>query len=103
MKKRARRFAERGILTFAMKHGLVDRVTAHAGLPLVVDALRALRLDEVVEQKLHVAKRRRYSELAKLEALVMLLAAGGNRVEDIRIVAEDGGLMRLLKRRMPSP
>jgi len=103
MRKRAKRVAERGILTFAMKRGMVDKVTAHAGLPLVVEALRALRLDEVVEQKLHVAKRRRYSELAKLEALVTLLAAGGNRVEDIRIVAEDGGLLRLLGRQMPSP
>lgn len=103
MKKHARRVEDRGILTFAMKRGMVDKVTAHAGLPLVVEALRALRLDEVVEQKLHVAKRRRYSELAKLEALVTLLAAGGNRVEDIRIVAEDGGLLRLLGRQMPSP
>jgi hypothetical protein len=103
MMKRTRRVVDRGILIFAMKHGMVNKVTAHAGLPLVVEALRALRLDEVVEQKLHVSKRRRYSELAKLEALVTLLAAGGNRVEDIRILSEDKGLLRLLGRRMPSP
>ena len=104
MKAHSRRTTGRGILPFAMKPGTTDKVTAHAGLPLVVEALRALRLDEVIRQKLRVSKRRRgYSELAKIEALVTLLSAGGNRVEDIQILADDEGLLRLLGRRFPSP
>jgi hypothetical protein len=87
-----------------MDLGRDAQVTAHAGLPLVVEALRALRLDEVIERVLHVAKRRRgYSELEKLEALTLLLAAGGDRVEDIRVLSHDKGLMRLLDRMLPSP
>lgn len=79
-------------------------MTAHAGLPLVVEAARAVRLEEVVEAKLNVAKRQRgFSETEKLEALRLLVTGGGDRIEDIRILAEDQGLVRLLDREIPSP
>jgi hypothetical protein len=71
---------------------------------VVLEAGRAVGLDELVEEHLHVAKRQRgFSELEKLEALILLLAQGGDRVEDIRILAEDEGLLRLLERDLPSP
>jgi hypothetical protein len=93
-----------GILPFVIRHGNGEEVTAHAGLPLVVEALRAVRLEEVVEAKLNVAKRQRgFSEMEKLEALILLVASGGDRIEDIRILAEDKGLLRLLDRELPSP
>ncbi len=93
-----------GILPFVIRHGHGEEVTAHAGLPLVVEALRAVRLEEVVEAKLNVAKRQRgFSEMEKLEALILLVASGGDRIEDIRILAEDQGLLRLLDRELPSP
>jgi len=37
-----------GILPFVIRHGNGEEVTAHAGLPLVVEAARAVRLEEVV-------------------------------------------------------
>jgi hypothetical protein len=81
-----------------------DDVTGRAGLTLMVEALRAVRLDDVVEKRLHVSKRQGgFSELEKLEALVALLAAGGDRVEDINILRDDDGLERLLERTFPSP
>jgi hypothetical protein len=81
-----------------------DDVTGRVGLPLMVEALRAARLDDVVEERLYVSKRRRgFSELEKLEALVVLIAAGGDRVEDINILWDDNGLERMLERRFPSP
>jgi hypothetical protein len=81
-----------------------DDVTARAGLPLVVETMRALGLDEATRQELPPAKRRgSYSTEEKLEALVTLLAAGGDRLEDIRVLAEDKGLERLLGGRLPSP
>lgn len=93
-----------GILPFVIRHGNGEAVTAHAGLPLVVEAARAVRLEEVVEAKLNVAKRQRgFSETEKLEALLLLVAGGGDRIEDIRILAEDQGLVRLLDRELPSP
>jgi len=93
-----------GILPFVIRHGNGEEVTAHAGLPLVVEAARAVRLEEVVAAQLTVAKRERgFSETEKLEALLLLVAGGGDRIEDIRILAEDQGLGRLLDRELPSP
>jgi hypothetical protein len=98
------RLPRQGILPFIMRHGNGEEVTAHAGLPLVVEAARAVRLDEVVEEKLRVAKRQRgFSEVDKFEALLLLIAAGGDRLEDIRILHDDRGLARLLDRELPSP
>jgi len=98
------RAPRQGILPFVIRHGDGEEVTAHAGLPLVVEAARAVRLEEVVEAKLNVAKRQRgFSEMEKLEALILLVASGGDRIEDIRILAEDKGLGRLLDRELPSP
>ncbi len=48
-------------------------------------------------------RRRGFTPAQKLEALVTLLAAGGDRVEDIRILSEDRGLERLLGAAFPSP
>lgn len=92
------------MLPFVLTLGDAETVTARAGLPLVVEAFRSLRLDEVVAERLKVSKRRRgFSEAEKLEALLLLLCAGGERVEDIRILSEDKGLLRLLGSTLPSP
>jgi hypothetical protein len=91
-------------LPFVVQRGEEEEVTARAGLPLIVEALRGLGLDEEVSASLQVAKRQRgFSELDKLEALITIIAAGGDRVEDIQVLAEDKGLMRLLDRTFPSP
>jgi hypothetical protein len=93
-----------GILPFVIEMGAREDVTARAGLPLVVETMRALGIDEAARESLPLAKRQRgYSVEEKLEALVTLIAAGGDRVEDIRILAEDKGLERLLGRSFPSP
>lgn len=81
-----------------------ETVTARAGLPLVLEVGRALRLDEVIARQVHVGERQRgFSVTDKIEALVLLIAAGGDRVEDIRVLSEDRGLMHLLDRTLPSP
>ena len=92
------------ILSFGMHKDEGAEVTGRAGLTLVVEAARAIRLEEVVKQHLKVAKRRRgFSEGAKLEALMLLIAGGGDRIEDIRTLSEDRGLARLLEGELPSP
>lgn len=96
--------SRQGIFRLAMSARQTADVTARAGLPMVLEAGRAVGIDELVEDLLHVAKRQRgFSELEKLEALVLLIAQGGDRIEDIRILAEDLGLLRLLERELPSP
>lgn len=93
-----------GIFPFVMRHSNGAAVTARAGLPLVLEAARAVRLDEVIPAHVKVGQRHRdFSDLEKIEALMLLIASGGDRVEDIRIVADDKGLLRLLARRLPSP
>ncbi len=99
-----RRASRRSILPFVMERGERDDVTARAGLPLVVETLRALGVDELAEAALPEPKRRRgFTPAQKLEALITLLAAGGERVEDIRVLSEDQGLERLLGGSFPSP
>ena len=64
-----------------------EGITAWAGLPSVLDAMRALRLDESVRDNIRVRKRHRgYSESQKVEALVLLMAAGGECVDDIQVI-----------------
>lgn len=93
-----------GIFRFMIKLTGNETVTARAGLPLVLEVGRALRLDEEVARRVQLGSRQRgFSVNDKLEALVLLVAAGGDRVEDIQVLAEDRGLMRLLDRTLPSP
>jgi len=74
-----------------------EGITAWAGLPSVLDAMRALRLDESVRDNIRVRKRHRgYSESQKVEALVLLMAAGGECVDDIQVLKADAGLCRLV-------
>jgi hypothetical protein len=79
-------------------------LTARAGLTLVAETLLAVGLDEVVADRLRLRVRHRgYREFDKLQALVLLQAAGGDCVEDVRVLAADRGLTRLLGRPWPSP
>ena len=78
-------------------------VTGRAGLPLVLETMRALGLPQVIRE--HVRIRARQSgdpEVEKIEALVLLLAAGGDGFDDSAVRQADGGLGRLLERRLPS-
>jgi len=79
-----------------------DTLTARAGLPLVVETLRALGLEAVIGEAVRVRQRASgYPEVEKVEALVLLLAAGGTCVDDIAVLQADPGLTRLLGRRLP--
>ena len=53
-------------------------LTAQAGLILVAETLMALDLEAIVQTELHVRRRRRgLAEFDKVQAIVLLLAAGG--------------------------
>jgi hypothetical protein len=80
-----------------------DTVTGRAGLPLVLETMRALGLDRAIAQHVQVRERQSgYTETEKIEALVLLLAAGGDCLDDIALLQADAGLRRLLGRRFPS-
>ena len=104
MEPRQRRDGRQGILPFVMEQAKRDDVTARAGLPLVVETMRALGVKELAGSELPQPKRQRgFAPEQKLEALVTLMAAGGDRVEDVRVLAEDKGLEKLLGAPFPSP
>lgn len=80
-----------------------DGLTSRAGLPLVLEAMRALGLEAAIAQHVHVrARQSGYTETEKIEALVLLLAGGGDCLDDVAVLQADGGLGRLLARRFPS-
>jgi hypothetical protein len=80
-------------------------VTARAGLALVVETERALGLEGSVRK--HVPLRQRdsgYTEADKVEVVSLLIASGGQCLDDIRVLESDAGLLRLLGRSsLPSP
>ena len=79
-------------------------LTAYAGLPLVVETLLATRMPELVRQRLRLRRRQRgFDEFDKLQAIVVLLAARGERVEDVQRLRDDAALSRLIEREIPSP
>jgi len=81
----------------------LEGLTSRAGLPLVLETMRALGLDQAITQHVHLrARQSGYTEAEKIEALVLLLAAGGDCLDDIAILQADSGLRRLLGRRLPS-
>ena len=72
-------------------------LTAHAGLPLVLETMRALGLSDELNNSLAIRRRRSGStDAEKVEALVLLMAAGGECVGDIEVLRADKGLMRLV-------
>jgi Transposase DDE domain group 1 len=87
-----------GLLPFTIE--VVDddtTLTAHAGLPLVLETMRALGLSEGLDRTLAIRRRTRgATDAQKSEALVLRMAAGGECVGDIETLRVDKGLMRLL-------
>ena len=74
-----------------------DAITAWGGLPTVVETMRSLGLGRTIRELLHVRERESgYSEAQKVEALVLLMAAGGDCLDDIEVLRADAGLCRLV-------
>jgi hypothetical protein len=71
-------------------------LTGHAGLPLVLETMRALGVSEVLDGALGIRQRNNgATDAQKAEALVLLMAAGGESVDDIEVLRADKGLLRL--------
>jgi len=74
-----------------------DTVTAWGGLPLVLETMIALGVGREVGQHIAIRERDRgYSEARKIESLVLLMASGGECIEDIERLRQDQGLCRLV-------
>jgi hypothetical protein len=94
----------RGLLPFAVQ-AVPDAgdQTGRAGLTIVAEALRGFRVDDAVRRWVRTKQRQRgFSEYDVVESIVMLLAAGGEHMEDMDLLREDAGLCRMMGRGFPS-
>ena len=80
-----------------------DGVTARAGLTLVRETMLALGMPQLCKAHLRIQERPgKHADFDKLADLVLMLAAGGECIDDVRLLAADSGLCRLLGRRPAS-
>ncbi len=81
-----------------------DAVTGHAGVSLLIETFRALGLGEAVKRYVRLKERRRgYTEVESIETLMALMGAGGDCLDDVRVLSADVGLRRMWgRRRVPS-
>jgi hypothetical protein len=80
-----------------------EAVTAHAGLPLVIETMRKLGVSTKLDAELGLRKRNNgATDSAKAEAIVLLMSAGGDCISDIEVLRTDKGLQRLLGAELPT-
>ena len=83
---------------------LAENLTALGGVPLVVRAFRSLGLPAAIREHVHIKQRERgYDEATYVESFVVLNAVGGDCVDDLTRLREDGALSQLLGHEIPSP
>ena len=81
-----------------------DALTSRAGLPLVAETMRVLGVPAAVAGHMKLQQRDNgLTDYQKLEAVVVLMAAGGDCYDDMRVLQADEGLQRLLGYELPSP
>jgi hypothetical protein len=88
-----------GILPFKLVVADQDQshVTAHAGVPLIVEAMRALIATRLYRRLRKALGYRRWRVVRRhVESVAMLFVAGGDHVSDIEILRADEGLSRLV-------
>lgn len=79
-----------------------DEVTAWAGLPLIEEVLRQIRLDKPAEALGIRERERGFSEFEMVASAIELLAAGGECLDDLELLRSDRALAKLLDRSFPS-
>ena len=83
------------LLPFKLVRDGDSGVTAHAGLPLVGELFHQLGLAKLITKWIRV-KQRGYEAWQMIEWLVCLCIAGGEHLDDIRILKQDQALCRLM-------
>ena len=87
-----------GILPFKLIPDAYKSIVASfAGLPLIVETMRSLKMHFLIDRILHAKKRQSgtYSESDCVESFISLVAAGGSRLDDFARMQSDRGLKEL--------
>ena len=97
---------QQGVLPFELQEIKGDwRVTSFAGLPLVAEAFRASGGASAIRQGPQSRLRHRERGLSDeelAESFCLLLAAGGDHIEDFEALGDDEGLAEMVGHAMPS-
>ena len=84
------------VLPFKLEEGnRDDEMTGLAGLPLVYEFMQRSGLRKQIRKHLKL-KECGWSEVELIETVVMLVAAGGEHLEDVRMLSSDKALQQLL-------
>jgi hypothetical protein len=79
-------------------------LTAHGGVPLLIEAFRVSGAAAVLDEQVSIKRRKRGLTPSQLvEGLVSLWAAGGERCEDLAQLRDDAALALLLGHGLPAP
>lgn len=106
-RKRKEKLRQSGLLAFELEEVLGSSpITSFAGLPLVAEAFRACGADRAVASGPPTRVRQRdrgLSDVQMAESFCLLLAAGGEHIDDFQILRDDEGLAELVGYELPSP
>jgi len=72
-------------------------VTAWAALPLITELFYRMRLDRVINEEIGARRTQGYSDAEQILSLILLNIAGGDCVEDLKMLEGDPGLKELQK------
>src|SRR3989338_2940229 len=89
-----------GVLAFKYEEERTERgMTALAGLPAYLELAHVMGLSKSIGKRLHVrGGGQGWSDEAEVLSLILLNLAGGDCVEDLRILEKDEGFCRVLRR-----
>ena len=75
-----------------------ESLTAHGGLALVGEYLRAMGVAGLIDHELpHPGSAAGYKPSAHVLPLILMLAGGGRTLEDLRVLRNDEGLRALVQ------
>ncbi len=106
LSKKPKRSPAEGELPFEydFEHPAEEVLTAYAGIPLLVRAMRSFDVPGSVRRNLHLKQRQRgFDEATYVESFLVLNALGGDCLEDFDRLREDAGLAEMLGHELPSP
>ena len=87
-----------GLLPYKYEQEKTDAgLTALAGLPVYLDLASLLNLGEIIERHLHI-KTQGWTDEQIILSLILLNLAGGDCVDDLKILEADEGFCRVLRR-----
>lgn len=98
------RSSECSPLPFEIDHRIdPGLVTAHAGVPLVLELFRRVGAAQVINDQVRIKQRQRGLTASQLvETLIALWVAGGDRCQDLQTLRADAALATLVGYELPA-